>query len=184
MSGHSKWATHKHGKAINDAKRSHIFSKVSRLIMVAAKLGGGDPAANPSLRLALEKAKEANMPKDNIERAIAKGMGVGSDNNYDEVTYEGYGPLGVAFLVKALTDNKNRTVSEIRLLFHKVGGSLGTAGSTSYIFANKDAPLFMVDIADEELAQKLTQFIDDLEDHDDVSEVFTNLNITATLDGE
>lgn len=179
MSGHSKWATIKRDKAVNDSKRSQIFTKISRLIMVAAKKGGGDPEANSSLRLALEKARDARMPKDNIEKAVAKGTGKGSDGaNFEEITYEGYGPMGVAFMINATTDNRNRTVAEIRSIFSKHEGSLGTSGSTAYIFLpDAKTPNFFVDIDEEATAKTLNNLYDAFDDHDDVQEVFTNFRI-------
>jgi YebC/PmpR family DNA-binding regulatory protein len=175
MAGHSKWKNIKRKKEAQDSKRGKIFSKISRLIMVAARSGGGDPSANPALRLAIEKAKAASMPKDNITRAINKGAGVGGDAlNFEEVTYEGFGPGGEAFLVKALTDNRNRTVAEVRTTFSKAGGSLGGSGSTAYIFGDDPQnPGFTVEV-DESARSKLDSLIDALEDIDDVSEVFVN----------
>jgi YebC/PmpR family DNA-binding regulatory protein len=135
MSGHSKWAGIKHKKAIVDARRGKLFTKLARGITVAAKEGGGEPDANPALALAVQKAKDASMPKDNIERAIAKGTGEGADADaLESVLYEGYGPGGVALLVEALTDNRNRTGSEVRHLFSKHGGNLGEPGSVAYLF--------------------------------------------------
>src|SRR6185503_13187577 len=135
MAGHSKWAGIKHKKAIVDARRGKLFTKLARAITVAAKEGGGDVDGNPSLALAVQKAKDASMPKDNIERAIAKGTGEGSDADaLETVLYEGYGPGGVALLVEALTDNRNRTGSEVRHLFSKHGGNLGEPGSVAYLF--------------------------------------------------
>lgn len=178
MSGHSKWSTIKRDKAINDSKKGNLFAKISRLITVAAKQGGGDPDSNPSLRLALEKAHDARMPKENIERAVNKGVGKGEASEYTEVVYEGYGPSGVAFLVEAITDNRNRTVAELRTLFNKAGGTLGTSGTTAYIFVDKENPLFMVDISDKDLAETLVNFYEELEDHDDVQKVYTNFIIS------
>ncbi len=137
MAGHSKWANIKHKKMAQDAKRGKIFTKLIKEIIVAAKMGGGDPENNPRLRAAIALAKEHNMPKDNIERAIKKGTGEIESESYEEVTYEGYGPGGVAILVEVLTDNKNRTASEIRYIFSKHGGSLGEAGCVSWIFERK-----------------------------------------------
>ena len=135
MAGHSKWAGIKHKKAIVDARRGKLFTKLARAITVAAKEGGGDVDGNPSLALAVQKAKDASMPKDNIERAIAKGTGEGADADaLETVLYEGYGPGGVALLVEALTDNRNRTGSEVRHLFSKHGGNLGEPGSVAYLF--------------------------------------------------
>src|SRR5271168_1896127 len=138
MSGHSKWASIKHKKAIVDARRGQQFTKLARAITVAAREGGGDPEANASLGNAIQKAREASMPKDNIERAIAKGAGTGADaDNIETVLYEGYGPGGVAVLVEALTDNRNRTGADIRHIFSKSGGSLGEPGSVAYLFDKK-----------------------------------------------
>ena len=138
MAGHSKWAGIKHKKAIVDARRGKLFTKLARAITVAAKEGGGDPDGNPALALAVQKAKDASMPKDNIERAIAKGTGEGADvESYENVLYEGYGPGGVALLIEALTDNRNRTGADMRHLLTKHGGSLGEPGSVSYLFDKK-----------------------------------------------
>ena len=137
MSGHSKWSTIKRKKGAADAKRGKIFTKLIREISTAARIGGGDVDANPRLRLVVDKAKSANMPKDNIERAIQKGAGGGEGEAYDECVYEGYGPGGVAILVEALTDNKNRTVGEIRHVLTKFGGNLGASGCVSYLFEKK-----------------------------------------------
>jgi YebC/PmpR family DNA-binding regulatory protein len=138
MAGHSKWAGIKHKKAIVDARRGKLFTKLARAITVAAKEGGGDLEGNPSLSLAIQKAKDASMPKDNIERAIAKGTGEGADADAMEaVLYEGYGPGGVAVLVEAFTDNRNRTGSEMRYAFARHGGSLGEPGSVAYLFDKK-----------------------------------------------
>lgn len=176
MSGHSHWATHKRDKFANDAKRSQIFTKISRLIMVAAKQGGKDPDMNPSLRMAIEKAKEASMPKDNIERAILKGSGGGEGVSLDEVMYEGYAPEGVAVMVRVLTDNKNRTVSEIRNLFNKYGGSLGESGSAAYIFANDpEKPMYEVPVESPAAAKKVLDLLEALDNHDDVQDVYSNI---------
>src|ERR671914_1373541 len=138
MSGHSKWASIKHKKKATDAKRGALFTKLARTIQVAAREGGGDPAGNPALALAIQKAKDARMPKDNIERAIAKGSGAdGGADAIEAVLYEGYGPGGVAVLVEALTDNRNRTGSEVRHLFSKSGGNLGEPGSVAWTFEKK-----------------------------------------------
>ena len=137
MSGHSKWSTIKRKKGAADAKRGKIFTKLIREIATAARLGGGDPGANPRLRLAIDKARTANMPKDNIERGIKKGTGASDGEAYDEALYEGYGPGGTAVMVETLTDNKNRTVSEVRHVFTKYGGNLGASGCVSYLFEKK-----------------------------------------------
>ena len=133
MAGHSKWANIKHRKARQDASRGKVWTKVIREITVAAK-GGPDPADNPRLRLALDKANAANMPKDTIKRAIQKGSGTGEMGEIEEITFEGYGPNGVAILVETMTDNRNRTVADVRHAFSKFGGNLGTDGSVSYLF--------------------------------------------------
>ncbi len=137
MSGHSKWSTIKRKKGAADAKRGKIFTKLIREIVTAAKMGGGDPDANPRLRLAIDKARSGNMPKDNIQRAIQKGIGGGEDAAYEEVIYEGYGPGGTAVLLEALTDNRKRTVSEVRHVFAKNGGNLGSTGCVAYLFEKK-----------------------------------------------
>ncbi len=150
MAGHSKWAQIKHKKAVVDLRRGKLFSKLAREISVAARLGGGDPSMNPRLRTAVEKAKEANMPQDNIKRAIQKGTGELPGVSYEEAVYEGYGPGGVAMLIEVLTDNKNRAVSEIRHLMSKHGGSLGEAGCVSWIFDKKGYILVEKTAVDEE----------------------------------
>jgi YebC/PmpR family DNA-binding regulatory protein len=138
MSGHSKWAGIKHKKALVDAKRGNLFGKLARAITVAAREGGGDPEHNATLATAILKAKDANMPGDNIDRAIKKGSGAGSDaETYHHLTYEGYGPNGVAIYVTALSDNKNRTAADVRYIFDRSGGKLGTDGSVSWMFERK-----------------------------------------------
>ncbi len=137
MSGHSKWSTIKHKKAKVDAARGKTFTKVIRELTTAAKLGGGDPNSNPRLRTAIDSARGANMPKDNIEKAIKKGTGELPGVTYEEMTYEGYGPNGVAVFVETLTDNKNRTTAEIRHLFGKYGGNLGESGCVAWMFDRK-----------------------------------------------
>ncbi|MCI6479129.1 MAG: YebC/PmpR family DNA-binding transcriptional regulator [Candidatus Treponema excrementipullorum] len=137
MSGHSKWATIKHAKGAADAKRGQLFTKFIKEISIAARMGGGDPAANPRLRTAILKARAANMPKDNIERAIKKGTGELGGAVYEEKLYEGYGPGGVAILVEVLTDNNNRAAANVRNIFSKSGGNLGATGSVAYMFNRK-----------------------------------------------
>jgi YebC/PmpR family DNA-binding regulatory protein len=137
MSGHSKWSTIKRKKGAADAKRGKIFTKMIREIATAARMGGGDVDSNPRLRLACEKARSGNMPKDNIERAIAKGTGTGEGDAYEEVVYEGYGPGGVALYIEVLTDNKNRTVGDVRHILTKHGGNLGASGCVSYLFEKR-----------------------------------------------
>ena len=151
MSGHSKWSSIKHKKGAADAKRGQLFSKLSRAIMVAAREGGPDPAANLSLQNAIEKARSYSMPKDNIERAIAKGSGAEADGSaFETVIYEGYGPAGVAVLVEALTDNRNRTASDVRHLFSKHGGNLGTTGAVAWLFERRGLVLVDAEAVDEE----------------------------------
>ncbi len=135
MAGHSKWANIQHRKGAQDAKRGKIFTKFIREITVSARMGGGDPSNNPRLRAVIDKALTANMTKDTIERAIKKGTGALDSENYEEVRYEGYGPGGIAVLVDCLTDNRNRTVAEVRHAFSKAGGNLGTDGSVAYLFS-------------------------------------------------
>ncbi|MEK6697732.1 MAG: YebC/PmpR family DNA-binding transcriptional regulator [Nitrospirota bacterium] len=137
MSGHSKWATTKHKKAATDAKRGKIFTKITKEITVAARLGGGDPDGNPRLRTAVAKAKSVSMPADNIKRAIQKGTGELPGVSYEEIIYEGYGPGGVAVIIEVMTDNRNRTVSEIRNIFSKAGGNMGEAGCVAWMFHKK-----------------------------------------------
>ncbi|WNY59915.1 YebC/PmpR family DNA-binding transcriptional regulator [Borreliella bissettiae] len=137
MSGHSKWSTIKRKKGALDAKRNKIFTKLIREITISAKIGGGDIESNPRLRVAVNKAKVANMPKDNIEKAIKKGIGGNEGVEYFEITYEAYAPYGVALMIKCLTDNKNRTSSDVKSVLSKSGGSLGTPGSVSYMFYRK-----------------------------------------------
>ena len=143
MSGHSHWATIKHKKGAIDAKRGKQFSKLSRAIIIAARHGGGDPEMNLKLRYAIDKARQASMPKDNIERAVKRGTGEKEGITFEEVTYEGFGPGGVAILVDTLTDNRNRTTGEIRKIFERSGGKMGSAGNVAYLFERKG--LFSVD---------------------------------------
>ncbi len=150
MSGHSKWSTIKRKKGVADAKRGKMFTKLIKEIFVAARLGGGDPEGNPRLRSAMATAKAENMPKENIERAIKKGTGELEGVNYEELTYEGYGPGGVAIMVEVLTDNKNRTIADIRNSFSKHNGNLGESGCVSWMFTLKGLILFDRDRVDEE----------------------------------
>ena len=244
MAGHSKWSNIKHKKAAQDAKRGKIFTKLIREITVAARLGGGDKESNPRLRAAIATALSNNMTKDTIERAIKKGAGGEEGSNLDEVRYEGYGPSGVAFIVDCMTDNRNRTVAEVRHAFTKAGGNLGTDGSVSYMFNKKgiisfepgmdeekiievaleagaldvithdDSAIDVItevnnfsevkdaldkhnlaalsaeitmdadmksNISDLELAQKLVNMIDRLEDLDDVQNVYTNAQFSDAV---
>ena len=176
MAGHSKWANIKHRKARQDASRGKIWTKVIREITVAAK-DGPDPADNPRLRLALEKANSANMPKDTIKRAIEKGSGTGETGVLEEIIFEGYGPGGVAILVETMTDNRNRTVSDVRHAFSKYGGNLGTDGSVSYLF--KKLGIVQVDknFTEEELMEIVIDIGgDDLSEEGDFFEIITDSN--------
>jgi YebC/PmpR family DNA-binding regulatory protein len=150
MSGHNKWASIKHKKAATDSKRGKLFSKLSKELTVSAKTGGGDVSANPRLRVAINKAKAVNMPADNIDRAIKKGTGELPGVSYEEITYEGYGPKGVAIIVEALTDNKNRTSAEIRNIFSKKGGNMAGPGSVNWIFTKKGFIIVPTDKVDED----------------------------------
>ena len=219
MSGHSKWSSIKHKKGAADARRGKLFSKLSRAIIVAAKEGGGDPANNLALQNAIEKARSYSMPKDNIDRAIAKGAGTDADSAaYETVVYEGYGPAGVALIVEALTDNRNRTAGEVRHIFAKNDGNLGTSGAVAWLFERRGVVLVPVDgssyqvlsaaeqlatvretvagagfevesaeltmlpkttvaVEEENEAKKILRLIDQLEDNDDVQEVYANFDI-------
>jgi len=175
MSGHSKWSSIKHKKAVVDARRGVQFAKLARAITVAARDGGGDPDGNAALENAIQKARAASMPKDNIERAIQKGTGRGGDDAAIEtVVYEGYGPGGVAILVEALTDNRNRTGADVRLLFTKQGGSLGEPGSVAYLFDKKGS--IVVDgsrYSEEDLLPAVEAGAEDISIDDDVFEIVT-----------
>src|SRR6266516_3156413 len=228
MSGHSKWSSIKHKKGAADAKRGKLFSKLSRAIIVAAKEGGPDPSGNLALQNAIEKARSYSMPKDNIERAIARGSGADSDAQaFETVVYEGYGPSGVAVIVEALTDNRNRTASDVRHAFDKFDGNLGTSGAVAWLFERRGVvivpadggdddvsldgstyevvsapealasvreavegagftveaaeltmvPKTTVEVADESAAKKILRLIDQLEESDDIQEVYANFDI-------
>ncbi len=170
MAGHSKWANIKHKKAAQDAKRGKIFTKLIREITVAARLGGPDPADNPRLRAAVDKALGNNMPKDTIERAIKRGAGEDEADRLEEMTYEGYGPGGVAVMVETMTDNVNRTVSEVRHGFSKHGGNLGTDGSVAYLFTKRGEVLFEPGTDEDQLMEAaLEAGAEDVESHEDGS---------------
>jgi YebC/PmpR family DNA-binding regulatory protein len=175
MAGHSKWAGIKHKKAIVDSRRGKLFTKLARHITVAAKAGGGDVAGNPSLALAVQKAKDASMPKDNIQRAIDKGTGAGADAElFEDVLYEGYGPGGVALLIEALTDNRNRTGSDVRHLLSKHGGNLGEPGSVAYLFDKKGVVVVSADrYTEDDLIVAVDAGAEDIEIDEDVFEVLT-----------
>jgi len=170
MAGHSKWSNIKHRKAAQDARRGKVFTKIIRELTVAARQGGGNPEDNPRLRAVVDKALTANMKKDTIERAIERGAGGGDDGNFDELTYEGYGPGGVAVLVEAMTDNRNRTVADVRHAFSKTGGNLGTDGSVAYLFSKKSVIVFAPGVDEERLMEAgLEAGADDIAEQDDGS---------------
>jgi YebC/PmpR family DNA-binding regulatory protein len=173
MSGHSKWSSIKHKKAATDAKRGAQFTKLARAIQVAAREGGGDPEMNAALANAVQKARDASMPKDNIERAIAKGTGASSDGeSFESVVYEGYGPGGVAILVEALTDNRNRTGSEVRHIFTKAGGSLGEPGSVAWQFEKKGVVLVDAErFSEDDLMPAIEAGAEDIADDEGVWEI-------------
>jgi YebC/PmpR family DNA-binding regulatory protein len=175
MSGHSKWASIKHKKAIVDQRRGQHFTKLTRAITVAAREGGGDVEGNPGLALAVQKARDASMPKDNIERAIAKGTGEGVDaDQIENVVYEGYGPGGVALLIEALTDNRNRTSADVRHAFSKHGGNLGEPGSVSYLFDKRGVVVVDASGYDEDdLMVAIDAGAEDISLDDDVFEIVT-----------
>lgn len=191
MSGHSKWKTIKHKKGLKDARRGQMFTKLARAITVAVQKGGMDPAANTFLQTAIEKAKRASMPKENIKRAIERGHGGGEGALLAELRLEGYGPEGVAIVVDLLTDNRNRTIAEVRKIFERSGGALGEQGSAAYVFRaasrpatesdiglkDPEKPLFEVKIEDKEKAKKVLDLVNALDEHDDVQNVLANFDI-------
>ena len=181
MAGHSKWANIKHRKARQDASRGKVWTKVIREITVAAK-DGPDPNDNPRLRLALEKANAANMPKDTIKRAIEKGSGTGETGELQEIVFEGYGPGGVAILVETMTDNRNRTVSDVRHAFSKFGGNLGTDGSVSYLFKKLGIIHINKNYSEEKLMENVIESgAQDFTEEDDFFEVTTDPNAFNTV---
>jgi YebC/PmpR family DNA-binding regulatory protein len=177
MSGHSKWSTIKRKKGAADAKRGKVFSKVIKEITIAARIGGGDPEGNPRLRAAIALAKGENMPKDNIDRAIKKGTGGLDGAVYEEVVYEGYGPGGVAVLTQVLTDNKNRTVADVRHIFTKIGGSLGETGCVAWLFEKKGYIVFDKSKIEEEALMEwgLEAGVEDIREQEGEWEVITPL---------
>ncbi len=183
MSGHSKWANIKHKKAKGDAAKANVFTKLGREIALAVKQGGSDPAANSKLRDVIAKARAANVPNDNITRSIKKAAGELGDVNYEEITYEGYGPEGTAFIVETLTDNKNRTAGDVRHLFDKFGGALGTSGSVSYMFTKKG--VIVVDkeaySEDDMMMYALEAGADDIVTDEDVFEIYTSPNALGAV---
>lgn len=184
MAGHSKWSNIKHRKGKEDAKRAKIFAKLSRYITVAAKTGGLDPDFNPELKSAIDKAKAENMPNDNIDRALKKAAGEGGGKDFESITYEGYGPSGVAVIVEALTDNRNRTAPDVRHAFEKYGGNLGTSGSVTFMFDRLGSIIVekSEDIDEEELMmQSLEYGADDFESLEDAYEITTSIENFANV---
>lgn len=183
MAGHSKWANIQHRKGAQDKKRAKIFSKLSREITVAAKMGGGDPDMNPRLRLAIANAKSQSMPKNNIETAVQKGLGGGEGDDYVEMRYEGYGPGGVAIIVDALTDNKNRTASEVRSSFSKYDGNLGETGSVGFMFDRVGQILYPSDKADADAMFEagVEAGAENVESDEDFHEITTAADDLATV---
>lgn len=175
MSGHSKWSTIKHKKGAADKKRAKIFTKLIKEITVAARMGGGDPNANPRLRHAIDSAKAQNMPKDNVDRAIKKGTGDMDGVNYEEILYEGYGPGGVAVMVECLTDNKNRTIADVRYIFNKAGGNVGTDGCVAWMFDKKGVITVSKESAEEETLMEVAidAGAEDIKDEGDSFDVLT-----------
>ncbi len=173
MAGHSKWANIQHRKGKQDAKRAKVFTKVGREIIVAAKLGGGDPDMNPRLRLAIQKAKGVNMPNERIKKAIQSGAGGTDSADYEEIRYEGYGPGGVAFIVEALTDNRNRTVGEVRAAFTKAGGALGETGAVTFMFDQVGEIIYPADKAgaDEMFEAAVEAGAENCESGEDIHEI-------------
>ncbi|MBE5735065.1 MAG: YebC/PmpR family DNA-binding transcriptional regulator [Clostridiales bacterium] len=179
MSGHNKWSTIKHTKAKNDAANAKVFTKIGRELMVAVKAGGADPSTNPKLKMLMQKAKSANMPNDNVQRVIKKASGEAGGVNYEAITYEGYGPAGSAVIVYCLTDNKNRTASDVRHYFDKFGGSLGSTGCVSYMFNSKGLLIIAkgTGISDDDMMMHaLEAGAEDVEIDDECFTVYTEPN--------
>lgn len=182
MSGHSKWSSIKHKKGAADAKRGKLFSKLIKEITIAARLGGGDPASNPRLRTVVDKAKGANMPADNITRAIKKGTGELEGVSYEESVFEGYGPGGVALYIETLTDNRNRTIAEIRHLLTRMGGNLGESGCVAWMFTKHGVLTFDKDVGEEKLMEVcLEAGAEDIKDEADMFTVITDPSSFETV---
>jgi YebC/PmpR family DNA-binding regulatory protein len=179
MSGHSKWSTIKRKKGAEDAKRGKLFTRLAREIMIAARESGGDPDTNPTLRTAVDKARAANMPKDNIERAIKKGTGELGGDNLEEITYEAYGPHGIPILIKCLTDNRNRTLADLRKIFNRQGGGLAEAGAVSWMFDTKG--YIAIETAGQDPDELFLLAVDagaeDVEMSDDIVEIYTSADM-------
>lgn len=179
MSGHSHFKSIKHKKELTDAKKGQIFSKIAKMIELAARKGG-DPTMNPGLRLVIEKARSVNMPNDNIERAIKKGSGENKEGQLEEIVYEAYGPFGAALIIETITDNRNRTISEIKHILNIHGGKLAETGSVKYLFDRKEGewiPKYSMDITDENTKQQLEKLFEALDENDDVNEIYSNVNL-------
>ncbi len=179
MSGHSKWSKVKHQKAVTDARKSKIFSKMAKMIAVAARKGG-DPDINPGLRIAIEQARAVNMPNNNIERAIKRGTGEDKESQLEEMVYEAYGPNGVPLIIETITDNKNRTLSEVKHILSNLEGKLAEVGSVKYLFDKKGedwVPKYPIEITDEKVKGQLIKLFETLDDHDDVKEIYSNISL-------
>lgn len=178
MSGHSHFSTIKHKKVAEDKKRGKIFSKISRMITLAAKEKGGDPETNLQLRAAIEQAKSTNMPKDNVDRAIKRGTGKLKGEKLEEFIYEAYGPSGIALIIEGITDNKNRTVSEIKSILSQHNAKLAETNSVKYLFQKENndwMPKYPLEISDEKIKQQIEKLFDALDKNDDVGEIYSNL---------
>ncbi|MFZ5559325.1 MAG: YebC/PmpR family DNA-binding transcriptional regulator [Patescibacteria group bacterium] len=179
MSGHSHFRSIKYKKELTDKKRGQIFSKMAKMIEIAARKGG-DPEMNPTLRLVIEKARSVNMPNDNIQRAIKKGTGESKEGQLEEITYEAYGPNGTPLIIEVITDNKNRILSEIKHILNNNSGKLAETGSVRYLFDRKEGewvPKYSVDITDANLKQQLEKLFEALNENDDVNEIYSNVNL-------
>jgi len=179
MSGHSHWSGIKHKKEITDKKRGKIFSNLAKIIEIAARRGK-DPDSNPSLRMAIEKAKSYNLPNENIDRAIKKGTGETKGNQAEEIIYEAYGPNGTPIIIEVLTDNKNRTISEIKHILNICNGKLASEGSVKYLFDKVEGewkPKYTIDIADQVQKEQLIKLFEALDENDDVNEIYSNINL-------
>lgn len=180
MSGHSKWSQIKHKKAVTDIRRGKVFSKIAKMISVAAKIGGGDPKMNSKLRLAIDKARSVNMPKDNVERAIKRGIGEGV-TKLEEVKYEAYGPGGVALIIEGITDNKNRTLSDIKHILASHTGKLAKVGSVIWAFTRIGVdwvPKHPIKVEDLKLKKQLEDLFEALDKNEDIQEIYSNLEQT------
>jgi len=184
MSGHSKWKNIRYRKELVDKKRGKIFSKISRLISMAAKEKGADPETNPKLKLAIEKAKEFNIPKENIERAIKRGTGQLEGAKMEEFIYEAYGPAGVALIIEGITDNKNRTLAEIKHVLGRFDGKLADSGSVKYLFEKKGEdwePKYPIEITDQKTIDQLDKLIEAFEENEDIQDVYKNYTIIDSV---